>query len=115
MLLIERYETGSVTILRLEGDIDEGGMNELRLALMYCIKDERCNVVVNMTGVKFVSYMGVGVLVERLRQVRAYHGDLKLSNVNMYTQRLFRMSSVTKLFSMFSSEAEAIQAFRVAA
>ncbi len=115
MLTVDRYEMGSVTILRLVGDIDEGGMNELRLALMHCIKDERCNVVVNMTDVKFVSYMGVGVLVERLRQLRAYNGDLKLSNVNMYTQRLFRMSSVTKLFSMFASEPEAIQAFRVAA
>lgn len=115
MLTIDRYEMGSVTILRLVGDIDEDGMNDLRLALMHCIQEERCNVVVNMTGVKFVSYMGVGVLVERLRQVRAYNGDLKLSNVNMYTQRLFRMSSVTKLFSMFASEPDAIQAFRAAA
>ena len=61
---IERYEMGSVTILRLDGNIDETGMDDLRLALMKCIQDDRCNVVVNMTNVKFVSYMGVGVLGE---------------------------------------------------
>lgn len=112
---IERLETGSVTILRLDGDIDDKGMNELRLALNICIRDERCNVVVNMAGVKFVSYMGVGVLVERLRNMRAHGGDLKLCDVNMYTQRLFRMSGVTKVFATFASEPEAIQAFRIAA
>ena len=114
-MTIERFEMGAVTILRLEGDIDETGMNDLRLGLMRCIQDERFNVVVNMSGVKFVSYMGVGVLVERLRQLRAYNGDLKLSDVNVYTQRLFRMAGVTKVFALFSSETEAVQAFRKAA
>ena len=112
---IERYEMGSVTILRLDGNIDEIGMDDLRLALMKCIQDERCNVVVNMANVKFVSYMGVGVLVERLRQLRTAGGDLKLSDVNMYTQRLFRMSGVTKVFSCHASEQEAVQASRKAA
>lgn len=112
---IDRYEMGSVTILRLDGDIDEVGMNDLRLALMHCIKDERYNVVCNMQDVKFVSYMGVGVLVERVRQLRAYNGDLKLSNVNLYTERLFRMASVQKVFACFANEPEAIQAFRKAA
>lgn len=112
---IDRYEMGSVTILRLEGNIDETGMDDLRLALARCIQDERCNVVVNMAQVKFVSYMGVGVLVERLRQLRAAGGDLKLSDVNMYTQRLFRMSGVTKLFPCHATEQEAVKASRKAA
>jgi len=112
---IERLESGLATVIRVEGDIDEDGMNHLRLALMQCIQDRRCHLVVNMSSVKFVSYMGVGVMVERLRQLRACHGDMKLVGVNLYTERLFRMVGVTKVFAMYDSEAQAIQAYREAA
>jgi len=112
---IERLETGAVTVLRLEGDIDEEGMNQLRVALMRCLQEQRSNVVANMFGVKFVSYMGVGVLVERLRQFRACKGDLKLVGVNLYTERLFRMVGLSKVFAVFPSESQAIQAYREAA
>lgn len=115
MLRIDRLESGSVTVLRLDGDIDGEGMDDLRLALMGCIQDHRYNVVVNLTEVKFVSYMGVGVLVERLRQLRAYNGDMKLSGVNLYTQRLFRMVGVTHVFDTCESEHQAIQKYQKAA
>lgn len=115
MLNIDRLETGAVTVLRLDGDIDEEGMNELRLALMGCIQDHRYNVVVNMAEVKFVSYMGVGVLVERLRQLRAYNGDMRLTGVNLYTQRLFRMVGVGHVFDVSDSEQQAIQKYQKAA
>ena len=54
--------------------------------------------------------MGVGVLVERLRQFRNYNGDMKLIGLNLYTQRLFRMAGVTTLFDTYSAENEAIAA-----
>lgn len=115
MLAINRFENGTVTVLRLDGDIDEDGMNTLRLSLMECIQSQRCNVVVNLSAVKFVSYMGVGVLVERLRQLRAGKGDLKLTGVNLYTERLFRMVGITNVFETFATEAQAVQAFAEAA
>lgn len=112
MLNIERLETGAVTVLRLAGDIDENGMNALRLGLMECIQDQRCQVVVNLKEVKFVSYMGVGVLVERLRQLRSHQGDMKLVGVNLYTERLFRMVGVTNVFSVFATEDQAIRHYQ---
>ncbi len=115
MLKIESYEQKSCTVMRLDGDIDEDGMNVLRLSLMKCIQAQRCNVVVNLEAVRFVSYMGVGVLVERLRQLRACNGDLKLTGVNLYTERLFRMVGITNVFETYTTEAQALQAFAEAA
>jgi len=115
MLRTERLETGAVTVLRMAGDIDETGMNQLRMDLMACIQDQRFNVVVNMSEVKFVSYMGVGVLVERLRQFRAYGGDMKLCGVNLYTERLFRMVGISKVFEVHDTEHQAIQVYQEAA
>ncbi|MDQ1257454.1 MAG: Anti-sigma factor antagonist, partial [Candidatus Hydrogenedentes bacterium] len=48
----ERIEMGPVTVLRLEGNIDEDGVNQLRVGLLRCIKERRFNLVVNLTGIR---------------------------------------------------------------
>ena len=115
MLNVNRQDMENVTVFRLEGDIDEGGMESLRRQLMDCIQEQRFNVVVNLSGVRFVSYMGLGVLVERLRQLRAHNGDLKLTGVNLYTQRLIRMVGAKNVFDIYEVESQAVGQFRQAA
>ena len=115
MLNVDRYESGAVTVLRLEGDIDEDGIGALRFALTGCLQDGRCSVVLNCAAVKFVSYMGVGVFVERLRQLREGGGDLRLAGLNLYTTRLLRMAGVQHLFQAYDAEFQAIESFRRAA
>lgn len=112
---VDRTDAGLVTVLRLQGDIDEDGVQDLRVALLECLKQKRSNLVVNMAEVKFISYMGVGVLVERLRQFRAYGGDMKLAGLNMYGERMFRMLGVTKVFDSYATEPQAVEAFKEAA
>ena len=108
MLNIEKEVRDDVTIIRVIGDVDEDGVKDLRIALVNCLRDNGYNVVVNLSGMKFISYMSVGVLVERLRQFRSYNGDMKLVGLNLYTQRLFRMTGVTNLFETFETEAQAM-------
>ena len=112
---IENAQQGTVRILRLEGDVDEEGVNALRIELLHCIREGQRNVVLNLSGVRLMSYMGIGVLVERLRQLRTFGGDLKLTGVSVYLERLFRMVAVSSLFEMHDSENQAVQAFREAA
>ena len=115
MMNINRVEMGPVTVLRLEGDIDEDGVSVLRLGLLGCLKEKRCRVVMNLSGVRYISFMGLGVLVERLRQLRLGGGDMKLVGVNVYTQRVFRMAGISALFDVFDAESQAVQGYREAA
>lgn len=115
MLQVESEIAGPITIMRLEGEIDEDGVKALRIALVDSIREGRHEVIVNLTNVGFISYMGVGVLVERLRQFRVYKGDMKLVGLNLYTQRLFRMVGVTGLFKIYETEAEALEVYQEAA
>ncbi len=112
---VERKDIGAVTVLRLAGDIDESGVDVLRTSMYECLAEGRHQVIMNLGGVRFISYMGVGVLVERLRKLRALNGDLKLVGMNLYAQRLFRMVGVTSLFDTFESESQAIGQFQEAA
>lgn len=115
MLKIERADLGSVTVLRLKGDLDETAIDTLRNAMFECISEGRVQMVLNLKEMGFISYMGLGVIVERLRKVRAVNGDIKLAATNLYTDRLFRMVGVTSLFNTFESEAQAIRVFQEAA
>ncbi len=112
---VERTDMGMVTVLRLDGDIDEGGVEALRTALYECMTQAQFNLVVNLADVRFISYMGVGVLVERLRKLRAFKGDMKLVGMNLYAERLFRMVGVSSLFDTYETEAQAIHVFQEAA
>lgn len=115
MLDIESVNAGQATILRLHGEIDEDGVGELRKALVRCLRTGEYNVVLNLDSTRYISYMGVGVLVERLRQFRANGGDMKLVGLNLHAQRLFRMVGVTSLFDALDNETQAIQVFQEAA
>jgi anti-sigma B factor antagonist len=112
---IERMEMDPVTVLRLEGDIDESGVSALRVGLLNCLKERRFNVVLNMSDIRLVSYMGLGVLVERLRQFRACKGDMKLVGINLSLKRMFRMAGIASLFEVYDSETQAIAVYQEAA
>ena len=65
MLKIETSQKSGVTVISVFGDVDEEGVKDLRIALVDCLRDNQYDVVVNLSGMEVISYMGVGVLVER--------------------------------------------------
>ena len=115
MLSINMDPQDKVMIVRVKGDVDEEGVKQLRIALVNCLRENHVYIVMNLSEMSFISYMGVGVLVERLRQFRSSDGDMKLVGLNLYTQRLFRMAGVTTLFDTYAKESEALQVYRQAA
>jgi len=112
---IQRNDLGAVTVLRPCGDIDLDGVNLLRLALLDCIREKRLNVVVSCGGIRNISYLGVGVLLERMRQLRKLGGDLRLAGMTLCVRRTLDMSSVTPLFVLCETESQACDSYREAA
>ena len=114
-MIVDRVDMDRVTVLRLEGDLDETGVESLRTAMYECACDGRFRLIMNLADVGFMSYMAVGVLVERLRKVRSFGGDIKLVSINTYVQRLFRMVGVKTLFDTYETEPQAVSTYREAA
>jgi anti-anti-sigma factor len=106
---------GTAVVLRLEGDLDERGVDGLRSAFLELLESGHTRIVVNLEEVRFVSYMSLGVMVERLRKVRAAGGDIKLTGANLYVRRMIRMVGLTSLFESYETEGLAVQAFQEAA
>ncbi|MFO7775178.1 MAG: STAS domain-containing protein [Candidatus Hydrogenedentota bacterium] len=113
---INRSDMGNVTVLRLTGDmVDESAVDPLRCELLECWQHRRVQLVLNLSEVGVVSYMGLGVFVDWLRKIRASHGDMKLVGVNLYFERTMRMMGLTSLFETFDTEHTAVSFFHEAA
>jgi anti-anti-sigma factor len=112
---IEQCEQGNTTILRLKGDLNEEAVFALRNTMYDCVTERRVNLVLNLSEVRFMSYLGLGVILDRLRQVRKEHGDIKIVGMNMYMDRMFRLGGAHGLFECFETEPQAIEVYRQAA
>lgn len=112
MTSLERSNLGEATIVRVHGDLDETSADVLRTELHQCLCDGRTHLVLNLADAGFVSYMCLGIIVERLRRYRSLQGDIKLVGVNTYLERLMRMAGITALFDVFDSESQAASGFK---
>src|SRR5262249_15667061 len=67
-------------------------------------------LVVNMEKVEFLDSTGLGVLVGGLKRVRAHDGSLDLVCTQERILKIFRITGLTKVFSIHDSVDEAIAA-----
>jgi len=107
----EKVEHNNVSILRVAGDLDTSTSKLLKEVLTELIEERHYNIVVDMRKVVQINYMGVGTLLERLRQVRKLSGDLKLARLNRITRKALSMVGASKVFETFETEESAIASF----
>jgi len=108
MLECERLEAGGIAVLRLHGEVDGEGEGNLRRAINALVRDGHRTVVLNLAGVRLISYRGVGVMVEMLSLLRSMKGDLKLSGMNLQGSRLMDKIGVAHVFERYDLEQAAI-------
>ena len=109
----ERVQHENVSVLKISGNLDTYTYKLLKKALSELINEEHYNIVVDMRKVAQVNYMGVGTLLERLRQVRRLSGDLKLAGLNRATRKAFSMVGASKVFETYDSEEAAVASFPI--
>ncbi|UCD58701.1 MAG: STAS domain-containing protein [Candidatus Hydrogenedentota bacterium] len=109
----ERVEHDNVSVLKIAGNLDTSTSKLLKKALAELIREEHYNIVVDMRKVVQINYMGVGTLLERLRQVRKLSGDLKLAGLNRVTRKALSMVGASKVFETYDREEDAIASFAV--
>jgi anti-sigma B factor antagonist len=107
----EKVDREHVSVLKISGNLDTSTSKLLKRALTELIKEEHYNIVVDMKKVVQINYMGVGTLLERLRQLRRLSGDLKLAGLNRVTRKALSMVGASKVFETYDTEEDAIASF----
>jgi len=110
-LEFEKVDHNNVSVLKISGDLDTSTSKLLKEILTELIEERHYNIVVDMKKVVQINYMGVGTLLERLRQVRKQSGDLKLARLNRITRKALSMVGASKVFETYDTEEGAIASF----
>jgi len=114
MKITQRVE-GDVTVFVLEGWIDTQVAADMDQALQSAVSSGSHNMVVDMSGVDFISSVGLRALAVALRRCREDGGDMKIAGLNERLARVFRIVGFDVLMSVHDTPEAAISAFSASA
>lgn len=105
----ERY---NCVVIEFKGNV-MGGPDAVSLneKLHELIEDEKTNVVVNLSKVKFMNSSGLGMLIGGLTTMRKAGGDLRIANATDKIESLLIITKLITVFKHYKSLDEAIESF----
>ena len=110
MKIRQRVE-GDVTVFLPEGRIDTQAAADMDQALQGAVSAGIHNMVVDMSGVDYISSAGLRALAAVLVKSRAEGGDMKLAALNPRVTRIFRIIGFDVLMSLHDTAEAAIADF----
>lgn len=100
------------TVIAVTETIDALTAPELTRTLSKQIAEGRCNLVVDLTAVEFMSSAGLRTLLGGVKEARTNGGDLRIASVNPGIDKVLRMSGFHNIAKVFPSSAEALASFQ---
>ena len=97
------------TVLEVGGEVDVYTAPRLRERLVELIDAGSRHVVVDLGRVDFLDSTGLGVLVGALKRVRSNDGDLYLVCTQPRIRKVFEVTGLTKVFSLFDTVEDAVK------
>ena len=101
-------ERGDVAVLAVSGEVDVATVPRLREQLHGLVASGTPRIVGDLDAVDFLDSTGLGVLVGALKRVRANGGELALVCTAPRIRKVFEVTGLTKVFSLFDSVDEAV-------
>lgn len=100
------------TLIKPEGRIDADSAPELEKYLEKIFKAGQYHLVVDLSGVDYISSAGLRVLVSALKESHRYNrGDVRLAGLTSRLKEAFDLVGFDKLFQIFESPEDAVGSF----
>lgn len=97
------------TIMDVTGHIDLGNSPALRKTMLECLNSSG-RLAVNLEAVKYIDSSGIASLLEVFKEARNNKKKFVLFGLTPAVQEVLQLTRLTKVFEIYVSEAEAIQA-----
>ncbi len=111
VMKISAREQDNITIFTIEGRVDNEGAVEVDSTLQQALTSNKHNMILDMSGVIYISSAGLRVLADVLTQNRDAGGDLKLVGVTKKVNRVLQIIGFTNYFSLYDTSDAAIADF----
>jgi len=105
----EIRDEGGVGVVTLWGDVDLESSPRARTALLDCVSLKSA-VLVDMSAVSYIDSSGVASLVEAFQSARKSSTAFGLVAVSESAMRVLELARLDKVFSIYASMAEGLEA-----
>ncbi|MFH1943447.1 MAG: STAS domain-containing protein [bacterium] len=109
---VKRKDAEEVSVIYLNGYLDAHTAPDFEKALQDLVDENRVRIVVNLSGLSYISSAGLGVFMGFIEDIRKKGGDIKLAEPTDKVFRVFDLLGFPVLYEIFQKEAEAIEKYR---
>jgi anti-sigma B factor antagonist len=110
---ITNKDVDGVSVVSYNGRIVLGPESSaLRERVKSLLVEDKKKIVLNMSNVTYIDSSGLGMLVALHVSARGQGAELHLSNLGEKFQDVLQLTRLLTVFSVYDTEAAAIQAFR---
>jgi anti-anti-sigma factor len=100
-----------VHVMEIEGRIDANTASEIEQELNILKEQSAFKIIVDFSGVNYISSGGLRVFLTALKWTRANNGDLKLVRLEKNVEKIFKLAGFTKIFNIMSDVESALNTF----
>jgi anti-sigma B factor antagonist len=105
---LDLHERNGYSVLAVSGEVDVATVPRMREQLHTLVAQGDNRIVVDLDAVDFLDSTGLGVLVGALKRVRSSGGDLQLICTQPRIRKVFEVTGLTKVFSIYDTLDEAV-------
>lgn len=100
---------GDLALVELAGQVDLHTAPQLKEQLLAAIDEGAVNVVVDLSEATFIDSMTLGVLLGAVKRLRPRGGRLRIVCTDPSIRKIFEITLLDRVFSLYSTRDEALE------
>lgn len=109
---IKQIKKNKTVILNVEGRIDSSTSGVLEKKILTILEEGEKNLIMDFTCMDYISSAGLRVLLMAAKRASKIGGEVVLCGLDINVKEVFDISGFTGIFSIFSSQEEALEKFQ---
>lgn len=110
MELVENIKDG-VTVIEVRGRLDNDTTADLEAKVTPWMEKQGGKLVVDLSGLDYINSSGLRILVMAYQRLNRSGGKFAVTGIKDYILEVFEIAGYHKLFMLFPTQDEAIEAF----
>lgn len=112
-LNISRESHKRVDVFTISGRIDSSNANEFDAVVKGALEEGRHNLVLDLSGVSYMSSAGLRVMVAALRECKKLpnNGDVRLSSPSERVAEVLELAGLSNMFQTYDDTTAAVGSF----
>jgi len=105
-------EQGEIVKIEIQEErMDAHNSGDLKEQMLQLFDDGKCNLIIDLSEVRFVDSSGLGALVSGFKNASARDGSLKLCSLQPQVRSMFELTRLHRVFEIYASVEEALESY----